>query len=126
MEINPDEWFRQAEYDIGTAEYLFKGEKCFYAVFMSHLSIEKALKGLYIKKLKEAPPKTHNLLYIIELIDLTLPENMYDFVFTLNRVSIITRYPDSLKRMQTEFDREKTKEILEKSMELLKWLKAKL
>ncbi len=126
MEINPDEWFRQAEYDIGTADYLFKGEKYFYAVFMSHLSIEKALKGLYIMKLKEAPPKTHNLLYIIELIDLTLPENMYDFVFTLNRVSIITRYPDSLKRMQTEFDREKTKEILEKSMELLKWLKAKL
>ena len=75
MEINPDEWFRQAEYDIGTAEYLFNGEKCFYAVFMSHLSIEKALKGIFIKKLKEAPPKTHNLLYIIELIDLTLPEN---------------------------------------------------
>ncbi|HEX7575274.1 MAG TPA: hypothetical protein VF360_02765 [Candidatus Methanoperedens sp.] len=44
----------------------------------------------------------------------------------MNRVSVITRYPDSLKRMQTEFDRDKTKEILEKSMELLKWLKAKL
>jgi len=126
MEINPDEWFRQAEYDISTAEYLFNGEKCFYAVFMSHLAIEKALKGLYIKNRKEVPPKTHNLLYIIELIDLTLPENMYDFVFTLNRVSVITRYPDSLERMQTEFDRENTKEILEKSMELLKWLKAKL
>lgn len=93
---------------------------------MSHLSVEKALKGLFIKNRKEAPPKTQNLLYIIELIDLTLPENMYDFVFTLNRVSVITRYPDSLKRMQTEFDRDKTKEILEKSMELLKWLKAKL
>lgn len=126
MKINPDEWFRQADYDMGTAEFLFNGERYFYSVFMCHLFIEKALKGLYIKKLKEAPPKTHNLLYIIELIDLTLPEGMYDFVFTLNRVSVITRYPDSLKRMQTEFDKEKTKEILEKSMELLKWLKAKL
>ncbi len=126
MEINPDEWFRQADYDMGTADFLFDGERYFYSVFMCHLSIEKALKGLYIKKLQEAPPKTHNLLYLIELIDMTLPEDMYDFVFTLNRVSVVTRYPDSLKRMQTEFDREKTKEILEKSKELLKWLKAKL
>ncbi len=126
MEIYPEEWFKQADYDIATAEFLFDGERYFYAVFMSHLSIEKALKGLYIKKLKEAPPKIHNLLYLIELINLVLPEDMYDFVFTLNRVSVITRYPDSLKRMQTEFDREKTKEILEKSKELLKWLKAEL
>lgn len=123
--MDKDEWFKQADYDMDTAEFMFSGKRYFYSVFMCHLSIEKSLKGLYIQKFKDAPPKTHNLLYIIELIDLTLPEEMYDFVFTLNRVSVLTRYPDDLQRMISDYDREKTKEILDKSKELFKWLKAK-
>jgi len=33
-----------------------------------HLSIEKALKGLYYKILDEVPPKTHKLLYLMNKI----------------------------------------------------------
>lgn len=123
--MDKDEWFKQADYDMDTAEFMFKGERYFYAVFMCHLSIEKALKGLIIQKNKEAPTKTHNLLYLIEILNLELPEDMYDFVFTLNRVSVLTRYPDDLQRMLEEYNCDKTKEILEKGKELLKWLKRK-
>jgi len=80
---------------------------------------------LIIQKNKEAPPKTHNLLYLIEIIDLELPEDMYDFVFTLNRVSVLTRYPDNLQRMLNEYNVDTTEKILEKGKELLKWLKTK-
>ena len=55
--MDKDEWFKQADYDMETAEFMFKGERYFYTVFMCHLSIEKALKGLIIQKNKEAPPK---------------------------------------------------------------------
>jgi len=123
--MDKDEWFKQADYDMDTAEFIFSGERYFYSVFMCHLSIEKALKGLYIQKFKDAPPKTHNLLYILEFIDLELPEDMYDFVFTLNRVSVLTRYPDNLQKMLEDYNKEKTNEILGKSKELLIWLKAK-
>ena len=123
--MDKDEWFKQANYDMETAEYMFKGERYFYAVFMCHLSIEKALKGLIIQKNKEAPPKTHNLLYLIEIIYLELPEDMYDFVFTLNRVSVLTRYPDNLQRMLTEYTEDTTEQIIEKGKELLKWLRTK-
>lgn len=123
--MDKDEWFKQADYDMDTAEFMFSGERYFYSVFMCHLSIEKALKGLYIQKFKDAPLKTHNLLYLLEIIDLELPEDMYDFVFTLNRVSVLTRYPDDLQRMLKDYNKDKTKEILDKSKELLKWLKAK-
>jgi HEPN domain-containing protein len=92
---------------------------------MGHLSIEKALKGLIIQKNKEALPKTHNLLYLIEIIDLELPEDMYDFVFTLNRVSVLTRYPDNLQRMLNEYNIDTTEKMLGKGKELLKWLKSK-
>ena len=123
--MDKDEWFKQANYDMETAEYMFKGERYFYAVFTCHLSIEKALKGLIIQKNKEAPPKTHNLLYLIEIIYLELPEDMYDFVFTLNRVSVLTRYPDNLQRMLTEYTEDTTEQIIEKGKELLKWLRTK-
>ena len=123
--MDKDEWFKQADYDVDTAEFMFSGERYFYSVFICHLSIEKALKGIYIRKFKDAPPKTHNLLYLLEFIDLDLPEDMYDFVFTLNRVSVLTRYPDNLQKMLEDYNREKTSEILGKSKELLRWLKEK-
>ncbi len=123
--MDKDEWFNQADYDMDTAEFMFSGERYFYSVFMCHLSIEKALKGLYIRKFKDAPPKTHNLLYLLEFIDPGLPEDMYDFVFTLNRVSVLTRYPDNLQKMLKDYNKEKTNEILGKSKELLRWLKEK-
>ncbi len=122
----PDEWLKQADYDMDTAEFMFNGERYFYAVFMSHLSIEKALKGRYVQKFDKNPPKTHNLLYLIELIDPQIPDDLYDVIFILNRVSISTRYPDNLQRMLEEFNKSKTGDVLEKSKEVLKWLKTEL
>ncbi len=53
-----------------TAEYMFQGGRYLYVVFMCHLSIEKALKGLYFEKLREIPPKVHNLVYLLKKIDI--------------------------------------------------------
>ena len=60
------EWLRQADYDIETAEFMFNGGRYFYSIFMCHLAIEKALKGLYQFKLEQVPPKTHNLVYLLD------------------------------------------------------------
>jgi len=123
--IKPDEWLRQALYDMETADYLFDGERYFYAVFMCHLSIEKALKGLYVKRFNKTPPKTHNLIYLIEFINIDIPENHYDVIFTLNRISVPARYPDNLQTILKEFNKSKTIEVIEQSKEVLKWLKTK-
>ncbi|MGB9700219.1 MAG: HEPN domain-containing protein [Thermodesulfobacteriota bacterium] len=126
MAKDPEEWLRQADYDIETAEFLFNGRKYIYAVFMCHLAIEKALKGLYQKGLNEAPPKVHNLIYLIEKIGLKTPDDLYDMIFNLNRVSIPTRYPDDLRRMQKDYNKTRTADILKKSKEILKWLRGQL
>jgi len=109
-----------------TAEIMFDNKRYFYAVFMCHLSIEKALKGLYTQKLNKTPPKTHNLIFLVEKIKLELSEDLYDFIFTLNGVSVPTRYPDELQKLQKDYNTAKTRVLLEKSKEALKWLKAKL
>ncbi len=52
---------------------MFDNRRYIYAVFMCHLAIEKALKGLYAQKLNEIPPKTHNLIFLVEKIVTTQP-----------------------------------------------------
>lgn len=126
MAKNPQEWLKQADYDMETAEIMFDNKRHIYAVFMCHLSIEKALKGLYTQKLNKTPPKTHNLIFLVEKIKLELSEDLYDFIFTLNGVSVPTRYPDELQKLQKDYNTAKTRVLLEKSKEALKWLKARL
>jgi HEPN domain-containing protein len=126
MSKSPQEWLKQADYDTKTADVMFDNKRYFYAVFMCHLSIEKALKGLYLERLKEIPPKTHNLVYLVEKIKVQLPENLYDSVFALNRVSVPTRYPDDLQRMLKDYNEERTKKIIDSGKEVLQWLKKQL
>ena len=121
----PEEWLTQANYDMDTADYMFRGGRYMYTVFMCHLSLEKALKGLYAEKLGKEPPKTHNLLYLLEKMKLTLPEALFDFISTLNRVSVPTRYPDDLQRILKDYDKKKTKEVLDQSKQVLQWLSAR-
>ena len=109
-----------------TAEALFRSEKHVYVVFMCHLSIEKALKGLYARNIEGVPPRTHNLIYLIEKSKLEMPDRLYDFIFTLNGLSVPTRYPDDLRKQLKEYTRAKTSKVLSQSKEVLTWLKARL
>ena len=104
MSKNPEEWFRQADYDLETAEYMFDGGRYFYSVFMCHLSIEKALKGLYQDRVKEPSPKVHNLVYLLNKIAIKPPEVQAKFLIKLNEASVPTRYPETLVIVLTGYD----------------------
>ncbi|HSN22905.1 MAG TPA: HEPN domain-containing protein [Methylomicrobium sp.] len=120
------EWFRQADYDMDTADAMFASGRYFYAVFMCHLSLEKALKGLIAKRLDELPPKTHNLLYLLNMLALQPPSALERFIARLNTASVATRYPDDLAKMQAAYTENVTKELIMKSKEVLEWAKTQL
>jgi HEPN domain-containing protein len=73
---NAEEWFKQEDYDFDTAKYMFVGRRYSYTVFMCHLCIEKALKGLYQVRFDETPPKTHNLLSLLLKLDIEPEKTM--------------------------------------------------
>lgn len=123
MDRRSCEWLKQADYDIETAEYMFAGGKFFYAVFMCHLSVEKAIKGLYQQRLKETPPKTHNLVYLIKKIDIRPPETSGKFIVKLNEASVATRYPEDIDNLQRQYTKDVVKNILVESRGVLKWIK---
>jgi HEPN domain-containing protein len=121
----PLEWFKQAEYDMKTAEAMFDSRRYIYVVFMCHMAIEKALKGLYAQAFDKLPPKTHNLLLLTEKIGYDLPEDLYDFIFRLNGVSVPTRYPEDIEKLKKDYNKRNTADMLEMGKETLKWLKRK-
>lgn len=122
----PEEWFKQSDYDIKTAEAMFRTGRYIYTVFMSHLSIEKALKGLYAKNLQKNPPKTHDLNYLSKKINLSLPEELQSFMDTLNDLSVPARYPDEIETLLKQYNKARVKGVLERGRELLLWLKERL
>jgi HEPN domain-containing protein len=117
------EWLKQADYDMDTAEFMANGGRYFYAVFMCHLAIEKALKGLYQQNLQEIPPKTHNLIYLLNKIGLRPDENTGRVITRLNEANIATRYPDDIDKLQSNYTQEITAQILAQAKEALKWIK---
>ncbi|MBI5178471.1 MAG: HEPN domain-containing protein [Nitrospinae bacterium] len=123
MEKRTAEWFRQSDYDLESAEYMLKGGRNIYSVFLCHLAVEKALKGLYSEKLNAIPPKTHNLVRLMTLIGITPPEGVGMFIATLSESGIPTRYPEDMEKMQTAFHEARVRDIIVKSTEVVTWIK---
>lgn len=118
-----DEWYFQSDYDLETAEDMLKSDRNVYCIFMCHLSLEKALKGLYVKTTGNFPIKSHSLIYFIEKLGLDLSEKDYKFLFTLNKVSIPTRYPEDLKKLFVAYSNERTMLILSQTKKIQLWIK---
>jgi HEPN domain-containing protein len=118
-----NQWLKQADYDINTAEFMCNGGRYFYAVFMCHLSVEKALKGLYQQKLGQAPPKTHNLVYLLNKTGVKPDDRAGLFIAKLNEANIAIRYPEDIDKLQKDYTEAVAKDILEKTSGLLEWIK---
>ncbi|MEW6202422.1 MAG: HEPN domain-containing protein [bacterium] len=119
----PQEWFRQADYDLETAKALLKSGRYIYTVFMCHLCIEKALKGLYAMRFEKDPEKIHNLNYFCEKIKLDLNEKHQNFIDNLNDLSVPTRYPDDLEKHLKEYKKDATEKVFNQTKVLLLCLK---
>jgi len=125
--MTPDsgEWFRQAQYDLGTAESLISAARYPPVIFFCHLSLEKALKALYVEKFNDNPEKTHSLVFLVEILELELPQQYMDSLFIINRVGITGRYPHNLDVVLEQYTKEKTEKIVHETKEILTWLMQK-
>ncbi len=115
-------WKCSSEEEIKAASVLFKKKKLRQSLFFFHLSLEKILKALFIKKKGEHPPITHNLKYLSEQIEMELSEDMESFLIEATAFNIEARYPDEdTPPLEYKYVKEKYNEALE----TLKWLRKK-
>ncbi|MEW8957966.1 MAG: HEPN domain-containing protein [Moorella sp. (in: firmicutes)] len=118
------EWLEQAEYNFSTAEAMFKARKYIYSIFMGQLALEKALKAIIVQKTGQAPPKTHKLVYLAEIAQLTMVEDHLKFLGILDAIGPNTRYPKDLEAALKAHSRKVAKEYLAKTREVLECLKS--
>ena len=118
-----DEWFLQADYDYDTAMSLFSSSRYIYAIFICHLSLEKALKAIYIERLAKLPPKTHNLIYLIDTMQLEVRNEDDESFNLINDVSVLIRYPQDLKALLGHYGKEETEEVLNGAKKVIEWIK---
>jgi len=122
QQLKYEEWFFQSDYDLETAQYMLQSGRHVYCIFMCHLSLEKALKGLFTKRLSKIPPKIHDLIYFVEKTALEPKESHKDFLIWLTTMGIVTCYPEDLRKMIKQFSLKQTKAIYEQTKELKQWI----
>jgi HEPN domain-containing protein len=120
-------WAATANYDLQTADAMYKAGRYLYIVFMCHLAIEKMLKAILAQKYpKDVPPKIHNLINLAQRTEITLPEKLKDFFQRIDNVSVAARYPEDLRTLSKEFNQDTAKRILTDTKRMIKWLKQHL
>jgi HEPN domain-containing protein len=118
-----ENWLNSAQYDLETAEHMFKAGRYIYTVFMCHLALEKVMKAKVEEVTDTTPPKTHDLEYLVELGRLSPDKGMEQFIVELSNLSVVTRYPSDFQRMLADFSKGRTEAILTKTKEVFQWIK---
>ena len=126
MNKTAQEWFKQADHDMMAAGTMHRSGLYLQTVFQCHMSIEKALKGLYSHRTGRVPPKTHNIQYLVELLNVVAPPQMDALLSELTLLNIESRYPDNLDVALQTYDQTRTAHILQESQETLRWIEEKL
>jgi HEPN domain-containing protein len=126
MQKTIQEWIEISEYDLETAVSMLETEKFLYVAFMCQQAIEKILKALYVQKRNELPPRTHNLLYLVDIVAITLEEEILTLMSYLNQFYLESRYPGERVKLANEIDKSKAQDILVKTKEAWQCLRQKL
>lgn len=94
-----------------------------HGLFFCHLVIEKSIKAHVVKESKVIAPRTHNLIYLSEKINLKFDDETEIFLGILMKYQLQGRYPNYNPIIP---DRLKVNKYLEKTKNLLQWIKEKL
>ena len=85
-------------------------------------------KAYFVKANKEQPPYTHKLIRLAEESNLykLMSEEQKDFLDVISPLNIEARYPTQKKELFESLNKEKCKNIIKETEELVKWIKKKL
>jgi HEPN domain-containing protein len=120
------EWIDIAQYDLATAEAMLKAKRYLYVVFMCQQAIEKILKAIYVQDKNGLPPRTHNLLYLVDTLKLDMQNKDLTLLSLLNQFYLESRYPGERIQLAGGVDKNKAGQILKRTKEVWKCLKQML
>lgn len=120
-------WIERANYDMETAKIMLDSARYLYVTYMCQQAIEKILKAIIAAQDKENLP-IHNLNRLAEIAELKnqLNRDQFDFLAELTPYCIEARYGDYKESLSEIVNREKAREVYNKTIEIFKWLSQKV
>jgi len=123
-----NDFLNHAEYDMKTAKAMLDAGRYIYVTFMLEQAVEKLLKAIYVKELKQTPPYIHKLKKIAENLSIIneLDEAQLALFDELSAYYIASRYGETIDLLRKKFKKKNTEELFNKTKDMYKWLKSKL
>ena len=54
----------------------------------------------------------HSLIFFVEKLSMQMSNSSYEFIYTVNKISVPTRYPEDLRKLFEAYTKKRTEEIL--------------
>ncbi|HSV88770.1 MAG TPA: HEPN domain-containing protein [Bacteroidales bacterium] len=90
-------WIETSDDDFNTMLTLYNSKSYGWSLFLGHISTEKLLKALYVKRFNDHAPFTHNLYRLGELIGLDMSDEYSDWLDVITSFNLNARYDDYKK-----------------------------
>ncbi|WP_372947120.1 HEPN domain-containing protein [Mariniphaga sp.] len=119
-------WIETSDDDFNTMLTLYNSKSYGWSLFLGHISTEKLLKALYVKKFKEHAPFTHNLYRLGELIGLEMSDEFSDWLDEITSFNLNARYDDYKKEFYSLCTPDYTQNWIEKIKIIRTWIKEML
>lgn len=87
-------WLKSAKEDWEVANQLLQSGKIRHGLFFVHLTIEKAVKAVYTKRLAQVPPKLHDLVKLISKCGLEISDEQVKILARINVYNLEGRYDE--------------------------------
>ncbi len=118
-------WLEIAEYDLETADAMLKTKRFLYVGFMCHQAVEKTLKAVWQNRSADFPPKTHNLIFIIEKLGIKnrISDHQYQLLSELDPLNIESRYPTYKELLLKKLDDAYCELLIKRTREFLEWIR---
>jgi HEPN domain-containing protein len=122
MDDLSQQWVERAQYDLDTADAMFKAGRYLYVLFCCQQAVEKALKAVIVKRTGELPPRIHNLLRLAETAGIGSSEKQIDLLTKLSGYYIKSRYPEEIRAAGAAITQELAREVLGRTEQTVKWV----
>jgi len=117
-------WMQGSSKDFEAANALFEKKLYSQSLFFCHLSLEKILKALFMKRAKKIPPFTHDLRRLAELAGLDLDKKRQEVLDEISIFNIAGRYAEEKLKFYKKYNNRKiAAKYLGITKDLVIWLK---
>ena len=97
-----------------------------YVLFCCQQAVEKMLKAVIAERSGQSPPRLHNLLRLAEQAGVELDQIQTVLMEDLSRYYIQSRYPEEIPALSRGLDRQRGRQVLNQTEDVLQWLSSML